>query len=93
MSLAERLTATSPTPHGLPCPVATVLESLAPADAAALNAALDVPKGHPERLSANTIAQALKAEGYGLHMKSLEIHRKGACRCFKHESGRASNAN
>lgn len=73
--------------------MARILEGLAPGDAAALTAALQMPKGHPERLSANAIADALRAEGYPLHMKSIETHRKGACRCFKHESGRAFNAN
>ena len=53
---------------------------------------MEIPKGHPLRLSANKIAQALRDEGIPLHMKSIETHRKGACRCFKHESGRASNA-
>jgi hypothetical protein len=92
MSLAQRLTATSPAQHGLPCGVARVLADLPAADAKALRDALDMPKGHPLRLSANVISQALRDEGIPLHMKSIETHRKGACRCSKHESGRASNA-
>jgi len=62
------------------------------AETEALRDALDMPKGHPLRLSANVISQALRDEGIPLHMKSIETHRKGACRCSKHESGRASNA-
>lgn len=92
MSLAERLTATSPAQHGLPCPVAKLLDDLPAPDAQALRDAMEIPKGDPLRLSANAIAQALRDEGYPLHMKSIETHRKGACRCFKHESGRAFNA-
>lgn len=92
MSLAKRLAATSPAQHGLPCGVARVLADLAAPDAQALRDAMEIPKGHPLRLSANKIAQALRDEGYPLHMKSIETHRKGACRCFKHESGRAFNA-
>jgi Zn-dependent oligopeptidase len=51
--------------------------------------AMAVPKGDPARLSANQIATILREEGHDIHHKSVEVHRKGACRC---EPGRAPDA-
>jgi hypothetical protein len=81
VSLSERLTAAKPAQRGLPCRMALILDDLAPDDAQALQVALDTPIGNPERLSAMTLAAMLTLEGYEIHYKSVETHRKGACRC------------
>lgn len=81
MSLAERLASTQRRGPGLPCSVAIVLEALNDKDAQALRDALAVPKGHPNRLSAQQLSEILREEGHKVPYKSLETHRKGACRC------------
>ena len=81
MSLADRLSNAEPSRSGKPCSVATLLAKLAADDAAALQVALDVPKGDRERLSSQQIASILRLEGHEIPMKSVENHRKGACRC------------
>ena len=81
MTLAERLASTQRRGPGLPCSVAIVLETLDDKDAQALRDALAVPKGDPNRLSAQQLSQILREEGHKVPYKSLELHRKGACRC------------
>lgn len=81
MSLADRLSQAEPSRSGKPCSVSTLLAELPEADAAALQASLDVPKGDRQRLSSQQIASILRLEGYEIPMKSVENHRKGACRC------------
>ena len=82
MTLAERLSAAPPTSKGVPgCRVGWIVQQLDDDDAAALNAALVVPMGDPTRLSSAVIAQALADEGFQVHGKTVENHRKGACRC------------
>ncbi len=92
MTLAERLEVAQPAQRGLPCRLATILNSLSEDDAHALRAALAVPKRDPLRLSSARIAEELRLEGYDLHYKSVETHRKRACRCYKHDIGRTSDA-
>ena len=90
MSLAERLSAAPPTSKGVPgCRVGWIVQQLDDDDAAALNAALVVPMGDPERLSSASIAKALADEGFEVHNKTVQNHRKGLCRC---EPGRAPDA-
>ena len=81
MTLAERLASTQRRGPGLPCSVAIVLETLDDKDAQALRDALAVPKGDPSRLSAQQLSEILREEGHKVPYKSLELHRKGACRC------------
>ena len=81
MSLADKLASTQRRGPGLPCSVAIVLEALSDEDAQALRDALAVPKGDPNRLSAQHISDLLREEGHRVPQKSLELHRKGACRC------------
>jgi hypothetical protein len=81
MSLAERLASTQRRGPGLPCSVAIVLAALPDKDAQALRDALAVPKGDPNRLSAQQLSEILREEGHKVPYKSLELHRKGACRC------------
>jgi hypothetical protein len=81
MSLADKLASTQRRGPGLPCSVAIVLEVLSDKDAQALRDALAVPKGNPNRLSAQHISDLLNEEGHRVPQKSLELHRKGACRC------------
>jgi hypothetical protein len=69
-----------------------ILADLDADDAHALRAALDIPKGDPRRLSSHLIASMLRLEGYDIHYKSIEIHRKHGCRCFKHGAGRVADA-
>ena len=81
MTLAERLASTQRRGPGLPCSVAIVLETLDDKDAQALRDALAVPKGDPNRLSAQQLSEILREEGHKVPYKSLDLHRKGACRC------------
>ena len=87
MSLTDKLASTQRRGPGLPCSVAIVLEVLSEQDAQALRDALAVPKGDPNRLSAQHLSDLLREEGHRVPQKSLELHRKGACRC---EPGRTS---
>jgi len=89
MSLADKLASTKPSQTGKPCGVGLLLDSLPDKDAQALRDAMAVPKGDAARLSANQIATILREEGHDIHQKSVESHRKGACRC---EPGRAPDA-
>jgi len=89
VTLADRLATAKPSPTGKPCGVGALLDSLPDKDAQALRDAMAVPKGDPARLSANQIATILREEGHDIHHKSVEVHRKGACRC---EPGRAPDA-
>lgn len=88
MSLAKRLAETKPLRTGRPCSVGVLLSSLNKEDAQALLDVLAVPKGDPNRLSAHHLSNILREEGHHIPHKSLELHRKGACRC---EPGRPSS--
>lgn len=85
MTLADTLANTKPSRTGKPCAIELIMAGLSDRDAEALKAAMAVPKGDPARLSSEKIAEALRSEGYTVRMKTIENHRKGACRC---ESGR-----
>lgn len=61
--------------------MSTLLQALDKKDAQALRDALAVPKGDPNRLSSQHISDLLREEGHRVPQKSLEFHRKGACRC------------
>lgn len=82
MSLAARLSDTRNSPHGLPCPIAVILTKISDGDRIALLNELDKQMGDPTRLSNNSIRQALDDEGFPLHIKGIEKHRNGQCRCF-----------
>lgn len=82
MSLSQRLSQASNSGRGLPCPVATVLRSLDKADAEALVAALECSVDSPERLYNTTIQQALLEDGFPVHLKGIEKHRRRICRCW-----------
>lgn len=81
MTLAERLSRAKPSRTGLPCAVGVLLKQLPKAEASALEEALAVPKGDPRRLSAKTINNALREEGYAVGDRAVANHRNGACRC------------
>lgn len=81
MSLADRLRDESPSRPGKPCGIARVLDALGDEDAEALRVSMAVPIGDPQRLSSQQISSILKLEGHDVSMKTVEIHRKGACRC------------
>ena len=81
MSLSDRLTEASPSRSGKPCGISRVLGELSDKDADALKASMRVPVGDPARLSSQQISSILKLEGHNVSMKTVEIHRKGACRC------------
>jgi hypothetical protein len=84
VTLAERLANTQPHRRRQRCRVAVVLDELDRSDRDALQTALDVPKYDPRRLTAKMIADALTAEGFPVHFKHVEHHRRNACGC---ESG------
>ena len=82
MSLAASLQAAKNKAHGLPCPIAVILRSLDDTDRAALEAEFAKGPYDADRLT-NTASQgALAAEGYTLHIKGVEKHRKQTCRCY-----------
>jgi hypothetical protein len=65
-----------------------VMDQLSPEDRQALQTALVVPMGDPDRIANTDIGDALRAEGFDIHNKTIETHRKGACSC---EFGRAAD--
>ena len=81
MSLAERLESAPRTSRGMVCRVFAVLAELGPKDRDALVAALAVPVGDLNRISSREISEALKSEGFEVHSKTIETHRRGGCRC------------
>lgn len=82
MSLAASLQAAKNKAHGLPCPIAVILRNLDDTDRAALEAEFAKGLYDPDRLTNGAIQGALAAEGYTLHLKGVEKHRKQACRCY-----------
>ena len=81
MSLSERIATAEPYRNTKPCGVQEILAVLPPKDADALVRALSINRGEPGRLSNQQLSDILKAEGYAVSMKVIEIHRKGACSC------------
>lgn len=81
MSLTDRLREERPSRTGKPCGMVALFAALPDEDAEALRASLAVPVGDPQRLSNQQISSILKLEGYDVSMKTVELHRKGACRC------------
>jgi len=81
VTLADRFATAQPSRPGKPCSVATLLAELDDGEAQALRAALAVPKHDRERLSSQQISNILMEEGWDVPAKSVENHRKGACRC------------
>lgn len=84
MSLAEKLSHTTPTGAGLPCKVGSLLQGthLSDEDRLKLAEVLEVPYGTPGRLPNTTIAAALREEGFDIGDAAVNKHRRGACRCF-----------
>lgn len=83
MSLSARLDAAPPPNRGIPCPIAVILEQLSAEDAEALNAYMEIGMGKKGRITTTAITQALNDEGFNIHYKSVERHRRQMCRCFK----------
>ena len=81
MTLAERLADAPRATRSNICRIAVILHQLNDDDRQALLAALRVPVGSPDRITNRAIAQLLLEEGYDVHSKTVETHRKGACRC------------
>lgn len=81
MSLADRLADAPRQSRGNVCRMSFVLEQLNDDDRQALLAALALPIGDPERISNSAIAEALGQEGYNVHSKTVETHRRGMCNC------------
>lgn len=82
MSLAASLQAAQNKAHGLPCPIAVVLRNLDDTDRTALETELSKGLYDPDRLTNSSIQGALAAEGYNIHIKGVEKHRKRTCRCY-----------
>ena len=82
MSLAASLQAAKNKAHGLPCPIAVVLRQLNDTDRAALETEFAKGPYDPDRLTNSSIQGALTDEGYRVHLKGVEKHRKQACRCY-----------
>lgn len=81
MSLADRLADAPRKSRGQVCRMSFVLDQLNDADRQALLAALALPIGDPDRISNSAIAEALGQEGYNVHSKTVENHRRGMCNC------------
>ena len=82
MSLSERLNKATNKAHGLPCPIAVILRSLDEANAKALVEALECSVDSPDRLTTPAIQGALLEEGFSVHVKGIEKHRRHTCRCW-----------
>jgi len=81
VSLADRLGEERPARPGKPCGMQNVFAGLSDKDADALRRSLEVPVGDPQRLSSRQISSILELEGHSVSIKTVEIHRKGTCRC------------
>lgn len=88
MTLADRLASAPRTSKSNVCRMAFIVGDLSEKDRQALQAALALPSGHPDRISNSEIAEALRQEGYNVHSKTVENHRRGVCSC---EPGRTSD--
>lgn len=82
MSLAQRLANASPRGQGLPCPIAVAMRKLDREDAEALRSVLEVAMGAPGWLSSPAILEELEAEGFNMHVSSVQKHRRRQCRCY-----------
>lgn len=83
MSLSARLDAAPPPNRGIPCPIAVILEQLSDEDRVSLIAHMEIGMGKKGRITTTAITQALNDEGFSIHYKSVERHRRQMCRCFK----------
>ena len=81
MSLADKIAEARPARSGKPCGMVAVFEALSDKDAAALQQALAAPREDPDRLSNQMLANILNTEGFGVSMKTVELHRKASCSC------------
>lgn len=82
MTLAASLQAATNKGHGLPCPISVILRNLDDTDRAALEAEFAKGPYDPDRLTNSAIQGALNSEGFNIHLKGVEKHRKQACRCY-----------
>ena len=82
MSLAASLQAAQNKAHGLPCPIAVILRELDDVDREALEAELIKGPYDRDRLTNSSIQGALASEGFTVHIKGVEKHRKRTCRCY-----------
>jgi hypothetical protein len=82
VTLAASLQAAKNKAHGLPCPIAVILRQLDDTDRAALQGELSKGLYDPDRLTNTAIQGALAAEGFNVHLKGVEKHRKQTCRCY-----------
>lgn len=80
MSLLDRFEAAPRTSRGL-CRIKWILDNLNMEDQQALMDVLSVNVGDPDRLSSPVIVEILRDEGFNVHVKTVDNHRKGVCAC------------
>lgn len=83
MSLADKFTNLAPSPTGLPCGVAKLMEQMTEDDKTILNQVLfnEVSLG-TKRISNTKIYEILQEEGHNVAISSIAQHRRKQCRCF-----------
>lgn len=82
-ALADALGTLQPPKWGVPCPVASVLNSpdLDDEDRAALVALIEAPRGK-DRVPTVGIVRLLRDAGFSISDNGLGRHRRRECRCY-----------
>ena len=63
------------------CSVAAARSQVEGRDLDVLDDTLALPEGHPERLTGDELATALRAEGLPGKAQMIDRHRRGVCSC------------
>jgi len=63
------------------CALGRIMDALSVEDREALQAALDEPRGSDDRFTNLELTLMLQQEGFEIHLKTVETHRKGGCSC------------
>lgn len=91
MTLAEKFKKLEPTPTGLPCGVAKLMETMPKEDRTALTEVMFGLLQTGKRISNSKIYETLTEEGYNIAPSSIAQHRRRQCRCFVGAAARAKD--
>jgi hypothetical protein len=91
MSLAKKLSITSPSEPGLPCGIEKIKRDMSKSDAEALDLVMNVDNSDSRRLSNRQIHDVLLSEGYDIAYASIALHRRKQCRCYVGKKVRSRN--
>lgn len=83
MGLADKFSNLTPSPTGLPCGMAKLMDSMTEDDRTVLNKVLfNEPSISGKRISNSKIYEILREEGHNVAVSSIAQHRRKQCRCF-----------